>query len=530
MNRLTSTIFRSSRYANVNASLEGTLLHAPTSNKQQSNRANTNAPPHPEQGLRPRTLVESACESGAVGGLGLGSPLIYRRQQLARLHSTYGNQAVLRMFDRSRAAGGTPASQVEGVALQAKLAINQPGDVYEQEAARVADAVMRMPEPVRAQAPIGQIALAPSLQRKCACGGHGTECAACQEKQEETLQRAGAQPGAPEEAPPIVPEVLRSPGQPLDPATRAFFEQRFGRDFSHFRMHSDAHAAPSARAVGALAYAVGSHLAFAAGRYEPGTPAGRRLLAHHVVQQHNNGAGQHSSLLVQSAPSLKAGGVSPMLQRKLVIKPDGAATDIRFQMDFLCPGNFTLVPGRSPATIVPANPGSCTASGTQSCACLCDVTTDPNRTYEIGVHAANLFPDTEKLFDGTTAVIPGSDVFPATVVTQNPSITMPASGSGSIEFGVFQSNGRPVWASNWRILAHELCGHARLNQTAGGNRGNRPGHDTTINTENAIAAEHGAPARGHFNDPRQGESFFNVIGDRSKVVFPQRNGLHFELP
>ena len=45
------------------------------------------------------------------------------------------------------------------------------------------------------------------------------------------------------EAPPIVHEVLRSPGQPLDAATRAFMEPRFGHDFSKVRVHTDEKAA-----------------------------------------------------------------------------------------------------------------------------------------------------------------------------------------------------------------------------------------------------------------------------------------------
>ena len=65
-------------------------------------------------------------------------------------------------------------------------------------------------------------------------------------------------------------------------------EPRFGHDFSEVRVHSDARAAESARAVNALAYTVGPDVVFGAGEYAPGTIAGRRLLAHeltHVVQQ-----------------------------------------------------------------------------------------------------------------------------------------------------------------------------------------------------------------------------------------------------
>src|SRR5262249_2485509 len=88
--------------------------------------------------------------------------------------------------------------------------------------------------------------------------------------------------------PPIVHEVLRSPGQPLDPATRALMEPPFGRDFSQVRVHTDAKAAESARAVNALAYTVGLDVVFRDGQHALSTTVGKRLLAHeltHVVQQ-----------------------------------------------------------------------------------------------------------------------------------------------------------------------------------------------------------------------------------------------------
>jgi hypothetical protein len=96
----------------------------------------------------------------------------------------------------------------------------------------------------------------------------------------------------PEVAPSIVHEVLRSPGQPLDAETRAHFEPRFGHDFGKVRVHADAQAAVSARAVNALAFTVGNHVVLG-DHGEPSTSGERgRLLAHelmHVVQQ--SGAG-----------------------------------------------------------------------------------------------------------------------------------------------------------------------------------------------------------------------------------------------
>jgi len=78
--------------------------------------------------------------------------------------------------------------------------------------------------------------------------------------------------------PPIVHDVLRSPGNPLDTATRAFFEPRFGYDFSHVRVHTDEQVAESARSINALAYTVGGNIVFGEGQYAPGTAAGNMLL------------------------------------------------------------------------------------------------------------------------------------------------------------------------------------------------------------------------------------------------------------
>jgi cell wall-associated NlpC family hydrolase len=108
-----------------------------------------------------------------------------------------------------------------------------------------------------------------------------------------TLQRErvpGSREQAPgtTEAPPQVYETLQSSSQPLEPEVRESMEARLGHDFSRVRVHFDASADASARAVGATAYTVGSHVVFRAGAYQPDTGPGRRLLAHeltHVVQQ-----------------------------------------------------------------------------------------------------------------------------------------------------------------------------------------------------------------------------------------------------
>ena len=138
------------------------------------------------------------------------------------------------------------------------------------------------------------------LQRKCACGQHtpaGAGCSACDEKQK--LHRQAINQAEPSGVPPIVGEVLRSPGRPLDAGTRAFMEPRFGHDFSHVRLHTDAHAAESAKAVNALAYTVGRDIVVGAGQYQPRTDEGRKLLAHeltHTIQQQGQATGWVSPL------------------------------------------------------------------------------------------------------------------------------------------------------------------------------------------------------------------------------------------
>lgn len=145
---------------------------------------------------------------------------------------------------------------------------------------------------------IGMPTTGAMLQRQSAYGQHtavGGECEACKIKSEGTLQRAAINSELMPEVPPIIHEVLRSSGQPLDSATRAFMEPRFGRDFSGVRVHTNTSAATSARAVNARAYAVAQDVVFGEGHYAPHTSAGRYLLGHelaHVVQQQASSNGR----------------------------------------------------------------------------------------------------------------------------------------------------------------------------------------------------------------------------------------------
>jgi hypothetical protein len=134
------------------------------------------------------------------------------------------------------------------------------------------------------------------LQRSCACGQHsngGQECDECKQKKA-LLQRFASSPTSHAEAPPIVHDVLRSSGHPLNLRTRARFQPHFDFDLSQVRVHNGHEASLSALAVNAQAYAVGRDIVFGSEQYQPGTQAGQRLLAHeltHVAQQNGVSAG-----------------------------------------------------------------------------------------------------------------------------------------------------------------------------------------------------------------------------------------------
>ena len=131
-------------------------------------------------------------------------------ERILYLQRTVGNQAVQRL--------------VRSGVLQAKLRIGQPGDMYKQEADRVADAVMRMPEPGVQRQPI-------------------------EEEEEETIQPKEASTKSPPTRPDIETNIQssRRGRTPLPKSIRAFFEPRFGHDFSKVKLHTNTQAAELAR-------------------------------------------------------------------------------------------------------------------------------------------------------------------------------------------------------------------------------------------------------------------------------------------
>jgi Domain of unknown function (DUF4157) len=207
--------------------------------------------------------------------------------------------------------------------IQAKLEVGAADDPLEHEADRVAEQVMRMPDTGAVAPPAAAGGGTAGVRRKCSCGETRAECRGDHADEEHgtvhrkpagpQVSRLGSSPASSGmTAPRIVHEVLNSPGRPLDSATRAFMEPKFGHDFSKVRVHSDGEAEESARAVNALAYTVGHDIVFGSAQYAPSSSAGRRLLSHeltHVAQQASVTAPQ---ILRRDSPTPAAGEESSL--------------------------------------------------------------------------------------------------------------------------------------------------------------------------------------------------------------------------
>jgi hypothetical protein len=211
-----------------------------------------------------RTPSAGKMRPGVSPGMDMGSPV----EQVLHLQRTIGNRAVTRL--------------VESGALQARLRVGAPNDIYEQEAERIADRVMAM-----------TAAENPGIRRQTEEEVQTKLQRQTEEEKEETAQAKAAPGTAPEVTPNIESNInaMKGGGQPLSESTRSFFEPRFGTDFSHVRLHTDTNAANTAQSINAKAFTTGKDIASNSGQYSPGTSSGKHLLAHeltHVVQQNKS--------------------------------------------------------------------------------------------------------------------------------------------------------------------------------------------------------------------------------------------------
>jgi Domain of unknown function (DUF4157) len=237
------------------ASTDTKKANARGNSTQESPQAVLQAPPVTAWGNQASLRLQRKCDCG--GGPECDCDMSEEKKKRHQSPRT----GLHRKVSESGATSAAPASDT-GHAYP-ELRIGAVDDPQEHEADQVAERVLNyggLSAP-RTQQP------APKLRRK--------------ETGASSLQGGGV-------APPAVHEVLSSGGGPLDPSTRAFFEARFGQDFSQVRIHTGQQAAASARSVGARAFTVGNNIVFGSGEYSPGNSSGQRLVAHelaHVVQQ-----------------------------------------------------------------------------------------------------------------------------------------------------------------------------------------------------------------------------------------------------
>ncbi|MEH1828104.1 MAG: DUF4157 domain-containing protein [Nostoc sp.] len=209
---------------------------------------------------------------------------------------------------------------------QTKLTVNQPGDVYEQEADRVAQQVMQtMGESVSKQSVQREALLEEeeelqmksladtniSLQREAlpeeeeelqmkslADTNISLQREALPEEEEElqmksladtniSLQRQGGGVAATSDLETSIQQE-RGGGQPLSDDIRQPMEQSFGTDFSGVKIHTDSRSDQLNQSIQARAFTTGQDIFFRQGEYAPESYGGKELLAHeltHVVQQ-----------------------------------------------------------------------------------------------------------------------------------------------------------------------------------------------------------------------------------------------------
>lgn len=106
-------------------------------------------------------------------------------------------------------------------------------------------------------------------------------------------------------------------GESLGGGLRARMEGAFGTSFSAVRLHTDGTAARLSNQLNARAFAIGPHIAFGGGEFQPGTPAGDALIAHelaHVVQQGQGGEGAPGGVPSGAREPVASGATSTALE------------------------------------------------------------------------------------------------------------------------------------------------------------------------------------------------------------------------
>jgi RHS repeat-associated protein len=237
--------------------------------------------------------------------------------------------------------------------------------------------------------------------------------------------------------------------------------------------------------------------------YNPST--GRWLSRDPLEEQ----AGPSLYAMVANCPVV----VVDKLGRRVVVQPASAVGEVVELFNFL-----SDLQSWAEGAEIHSRCGSCWVSKyPTSWMCLCKAIQD-TKTYTIHVETVGTTKWPMTYADGTTDMVDGPDHWPNTDVEEG-DVFIPSKASQTYTFGSFDPSGNYVDAPLWRILGHELCGHAvfGFGYPATEISGDRPHHDLTIQVENDIAVEHGAPRRGLYSNPKQGESAWRAT--KGKTVY-----------
>lgn len=254
-------------------------------------------------------------------------------------------------------------------AIQTKLTVGQPNDIYEQEADSVADKVIQRlaePDSIQTKAFTGTPTFTPFIQSKCEACEHEEKLQKKEEEKEQesspdlmTKSALGDTPLPPPPAdddeqdkdqvvqrkcaecekeaalqkkgdagtvsPALEKNITASKGggAPLPEGVRTNMESSMGADFSNVRVHTGSNAVSMNKQLRAQAFTHGNDIFFNSGKYDPGNKAGQHLLAHeltHTVQQgRSKPAAVHARMLRMKSEVLQ-------LQAQLAAHADSVMT------------------------------------------------------------------------------------------------------------------------------------------------------------------------------------------------------------
>ena len=173
-------------------------------------------------------------------------------------------------------------SGLSGMGIQAQLETTAPGDIYEQEADRMADYVVGVSS--KPESPVS------GMSRPSVSAFGGTSVA--------LPSSLGSRIGE-----------VRGRGDKMPSEVLSRMQNGFGRDFSQVRIHTDEASAEMNRSIGALAFTYGNDIFFNAGQFQPETAAGQHLIAHeltHTLQQSGKVARETDQQANDDSDSLQA--------------------------------------------------------------------------------------------------------------------------------------------------------------------------------------------------------------------------------